>query len=497
MTINNKFSISLIAFGVSFGVSSAIAAPWVDTQDPYLKASITALANSGIIKSPINTYPLMYKSIASDLKKAHGGKLPPHLAFALKHVEHSLMQAQKSRTSGIKIKAASDTDAEHFQSIGERHTAKGEVNIFNEIIGDNIAFKSSVHFTTDAYNNKKRSYEGSYLAGIFDNWVVSLDQVSAWWGPGIDNALALSNNAVAFPAVRLTRHSSEAIDWPLIRHLGPISMTTYFGQQEHSNIRSNIRTWGARVNFKPFESFEFGVSRTAQWGGAGRPRDFSTFVDLLIGNDNATPDNQTSIANEPGNQLAGFDFRWNVNLFDQNLGFYGEIIGEDEAGGLPSHPMYSLGASTSFGDDSGIYQLFAEYTNTYMDCNDDASSGNCAYEHHIYFEGYRRYGRSMGSTYDSDAQVLTFGLSRAEVGGNSWFSKLKFMKLNKDNLNHWSGAHPVSPNAQDRVQLEGGYRLPVFNGLLNVEGALFHSKFDHDGSNNTKASLKATWEYRF
>lgn len=497
MTIRRKFSVSLVAFGVSFGVSSAIAAPWVDTQDPYLKASITALANSGIIKTPINTYPLMYKSIASDLKAAHGGKLPQHLAFALKHVEHALTQAQRTHTTGVKVKAASDTDADNFQSIGERHSAKGEVNVFNEIIGERFAFKSSVHFTADAYNNKNRSYEGSYLAGTFENWVVSFDQVSAWWGPGIDNALALSNNAVAFPAVRFTRHSSEVIDWPIIRYLGPISMTTYFGQQENSNTRSNIRTWGARINFKPFDSFEFGMSRTAQWAGEGRPGGFSTFRDLFLGADNATAGSADSAAAEPGNQLAGFDFRWNINLFNQDLGFYGEIIGEDESGGLPSHPMYLIGASTSFGDIKGIYQLFAEYTNTYMNCNRDASNGNCAYEHHIYTEGYRRYGRSMGSTYDSDAQVLTFGISRAEVGGNSWFSKLKLMKLNKDNLNHWSGPHPVSPNAQDRIQLEGGYRFPVYKGLLNLEGALFHSKFSHNGSNDTKASLKATWEYRF
>ena len=497
MTLKRKFSVSLVAFGVSFGVSSAIAAPWIDTQDPYLKASITALANGGIIKSPINTYPLMYKSISADLKAAHGGKLPPHLAFALKHVEHAMMQAKRSHTTGMKVKLTNNTDADTFQSFGERHSAKAEVNLFNEIIGERFAFKSSVHFTHKAYNDKKRSYEGSYLAGIFENWVVSVDQLSAWWGPGVDNALALSNNAIAFPAVRLTRHNSEALDWPILRHLGPISMTTYFGQQEHSNIRSNIRTWGARVNFKPFENFEFGMSRTAQWAGEGRPRGLSTFKDLLIGADNATAGSEDSAASEPGNQLAGFDFRWNTNLFNQDLGFYGEIIGEDESGGLPSHPMYLIGASTSFGDTKGIYQLFAEYTNTYMNCNRDTTTGNCAYEHHIYTEGYRRYGRSMGSTYDSDAHVLTIGLSRAEVGGNSWFGKLKLMKLNEDNQNHWTGLHPVSPNEQDRIKLEGGYRFPLYKGLLNLEGALFHSEFDHNGRNNTKVSLNATWEYRF
>jgi hypothetical protein len=497
MILKSRFKSSAITFGLTLATSTLVAAsPWIDTHDPYLKASITALANGGIIKSPINTYPLMYKSIAADLKAAHGGKIPEHLAYALKHVEHALMHGQKTRTSGVKVKLASDND--DFQSFGQRYGAKGELNLFNEVLGDKWAFKSSVHFTTDAYNNKKRSFEGSYLAGILGNWVVSVDQLSSWWGPGNDSTMALSNNAVAFPAVRLTRHSTDPIDLPVLRWLGPVGMTTYFGQQEHSNTLKNIRTWGWRLNFKPFESLEVGLTRTTQWGGSERPKGFSTFTDLLLGtSDNTSIDGTITTDNEPGNQLAGFDLKWHTNLFDRDFGLYAELIGEDESGALPSHVMYQLGMETSFGDQQGLYHLFAEYTDTFVNCNGDPTSGNCAYEHHIYTEGYRRYGRSMGNTYDSDAQVLTFGLSRAELGGVSWFGKMKLMKLNKDGQDHWSGPHPISVGAQDRLQLEAGYQLPMFNGLLNVQGTLYHSQFETTGGNNTSGSLKAGWEYRF
>ncbi len=488
--------LSAIAFAVGLSTSTFVAAsPWIDTQDAYLKHSITALANGGIIKSPVNTYPLMYKSIAADLKAAHNGTIPEHLKFALKHVEHALKHGQRKRTTGVKLKAASKTN--DFQSFGERHSAKGEVNFFNEIISDSWAFKSSVHFTRDAYNNKKRSFEGSYLATFFGNWVISADQVSQWWGPGNDSVLALSNNAIAFPAVRFTRHLSNPIDLPVLNWLGPISMTTYFGMQEHSNVLQNIRTWGARVNFKPTNALEIGFTRTAQWGGANRPTGFSTFKDLLIGADNAGVGAEVSAAEEPGNQLAGMDFHWAHNLFGRDVGFYGEFIGEDESGGMPSHLMYQLGLETSFGSADNIYHLYAEFSDTFVNCNDDTSSGNCAYEHHLYAEGYRRYGRSMGSSYDSDAQVLTFGLSAAQVGGTSWYSKLKLMKLNKDNQNHWSGTHRISAYAQDRLQIEGGYRLPLMEGLLNLQGSLYHSKIDTLGANDTKASFKASWEYRF
>ncbi len=494
--MNKTFKLNLITFSIGLlGSSAACAAPWLDTNDQYLKASITALANAGIIKAPVNTYPLMYKSIADDIKKVHKDQVPAHLVYAMKHVEHALEYAQKERTTGVKLKAASSN--KDFQSFGERHNAKGEISLFNEVIGNSWALKTSVQFTQDAQNNKKRNYEGSYFAGMFDNWVVSADQLSQWWGPGNDTTLALSNNAIAFPAVRLTRHNSTSIDLPVLNWLGPMSFTTYFGFQEHSNTLKHIRLWGARVNFKPLESLEIGLTRAAQWAGDNRPSGFSTFTDLLIGKDNAGVGNETTVEKEPGNQLAGIDLHYATNWLGQSWGIYSEIIGEDESGGMPSHLMYQLGAETSFGNSYGLYHAFVEYTNTFVDCGGDTSIGNCAYEHHIYPEGYRRYHRSMGSTYDSDANVLTFGLSRAQVGGISWFTKLKWMKLNKDNSNHWSGDHPITAVAEDRIQLEGGYRFPLLKGLVSLEASLYHSTQDATGASDTDGSVHASWEYRF
>ena len=152
---------------------------------------------------------------------------------------------------------------------------------------------------------------------------------------------------------------------------------------------------------------------------------------------------------------------------------------------------------TSFGSQDSLTHVFAEYTDTFVNCNDDATTGNCAYEHHLYTEGYRRYGRSMGSTYDSDANVFTLGFTQSQVGGQSWYGKLKVMKLNKDQKNHWSGPHRLADGGMDRVQVEGGYRFPLYNGLLNVQASLFHSKLKATGNTDTDGILKASWEYRF
>ncbi|MFT4927995.1 MAG: hypothetical protein ACI8WB_004110 [Phenylobacterium sp.] len=499
---NLHLSLTSIALGVTLAnVATTMAAPWVDTQDRYLKASITALSNGGVITAPINTYPLMWKSISADLNAADDAAIPEYLRYALEHARHALKHSRKARTSGVKVKVASDSD---FQSVGEQHYSKTELNMFNEVIGDSWAVKSSVHFAGDPDNQKHKSFHGSYAAYILGNWVISVDQLSQWWGPGNDSVLALSNNALAFPAVRFTRHLSEPIDFPVLNWLGPVSMTTYFGQQEHSSSVKYTRLWGARINFKPFPSLEIGLTRTSQWGGGNRPNSFSTFGKLLTGQDNAGTDAAVSIAEEPGNQLGGIDFRWSTSLFGQAFGFYGERIGEDEAGGLPSRTMNQLGLETSFGDSRGLYHLFGEYTDTFVNCNIGAGVGNCAYEHHIYDQGYRRYGRSMGSTYDSDAKAFVLGLTHTEVGGHSWYGKVKYLQLNKDNSNRRTSVnpdqfnvHPVSQFAQDRIQLEAGYSLPLMGGLFNAEASVFRSDFKQSGKSDTDGVLRASWEYRF
>jgi hypothetical protein len=481
-------------------IPSAFATPWVGTDDPYLKASIKALAHGGIIKTPINTYPLMYKNIVSDLNAAKYKNTPQHLKFALQYVKHALKYSKKPSTKGLKIKATSNND--DFQSVGERYQAKGELNVFYENIGDNWAFKTSVNYTNNAANNKNLNFEGSYLATFVGNWVVSLGQQSQWWGPGQDSTLILSNNAIAVPALKFTRHTNEAIDFPVLNWLGPISMTTHFGVQEHNNQTENIRIWGARVNFKPIDSLEIGFSRAAQWGGNGRKTNFRTFWNMLRGNDNTEIDGEITKETEPGNQLGGMDIHWSTSLFEQNLALYGEVIGEDEAGGLPANIMYQLGLETSFGDGEKLGQFFIEYVNTFVDCTVGGHSGvrgNCAYEHGVFIDGYRRYRRSMGSTYDSDSEVLTVGLNQVQSNDTSWYAKLKLLHINKDDSDRGgrSFAHPVSEFAQKRLQIEGGYRFPVMKGLLNIEATLFRSKITRNNETDIDGSLKASWEYHF
>lgn len=75
-------------------------------------------------------------------------------------------------------------------------------------------------------------------------------------------------------------------------------------------------------------------------GGDGRTQSFSSFWDGFTGRDN----DDSGQGNDPGNQLAGFDFKLKMQpLIGMPVSLYGQLVGEDEAGFLPSQNTYLLG----------------------------------------------------------------------------------------------------------------------------------------------------------
>ena len=67
----------LPSISMLFAVSAASlhASPWVEADDAYLKSNIQLLADAGVIRSPVQTYPLPWHAIARDLKQAKLDKL--------------------------------------------------------------------------------------------------------------------------------------------------------------------------------------------------------------------------------------------------------------------------------------------------------------------------------------------------------------------------------------------------------------------------------------
>ncbi|MBU1311776.1 MAG: capsule assembly Wzi family protein [Gammaproteobacteria bacterium] len=464
---------NLSALALWFGSASLMAAPWVDTTDNYLRQSLQTLAQAGILTGPVNTYPLMWKNIAADLARADEQSVA-ELRFALAHVRAALHASQHSYIAGVKLKASSDPSL--FQSFGESYFEQSSVSVFKEYLGDNWAGKSQLNYRNTADNNTEQdlTYDGSYLALIAGNWVLAVDQLPLWWGPGQQSSLLLSNNARPIPSLRISRHSWQASEASLFSWLGPWSFTAYLGQGEHQSNPAQIKHFGARFSARPLPQLELGLSRISQWGGDTLDNSAAAFADMLL---------LRSDSDDNADNMAAVDFTFHTRLAGWPLSFYGELA-DDNNGGQLTKPLQLYGVRSYFGSEAAVHTLSLEWSDSYIRCDGRAQAGNCAYESELYPQGYRRYGRLIGSGYGADAQVLSAGYRYQTFDGYSWAATLLRGRFVSDTtaLHNW--------------QLRLEYRQPLFNGLLSLEGRVF-DKSPQPELKIKRASLAATWEYRF
>ncbi len=128
-------------------------------------------------------------------------------------------------------------------------------------------------------------------------------------------------------------------------------------------------------------------------------------------------------------------------------------------------------------------------------CGLDQNVFNCFYEHSTYLSGSRYNNRALGSTYDSDAKVYVAGLVGQFSNSRGFTSLLRYAQLNKDGSNRVNSWAPQPPK-EDLLMLEFSYRMPLWQGMLNLGGTVSRSEFDVQ-ENDTNATLFSSFEYRF
>jgi hypothetical protein len=182
------------------------------------------------------------------------------------------------------------------------------------------------------------------------NWPASWGGVSRDISAGSEAAAALPAHLAA-AMLRVRSAASEATrtgDW---RGEGRIAgskdamVLTQFSKvpREDDELEGAVHYTGdifaMRVTWKPHDRLEIGLSRTAQLCGDGRPCGWSTWWDMLHGNDRLQPIDQ-----QPGNQMGGYEARWSVPWVP--LALYSQYIGEDQGGGFPRKFLGLAGAET-------------------------------------------------------------------------------------------------------------------------------------------------------
>jgi hypothetical protein len=441
----------------------AHADPWLAPGDAGLRSDIQLLADAGILRTPVTSWPISWPDVARDVFAEPFTGKDEGVTAALIRVRRQARSAAYPGFAGLGVMAGAATDPLRERGFASSPREQGEIGMRASWLTDHLAINLQGTYAMDPADGKRFRADGSYLGINVGNFMVSAGLMERWWGPGWDGSLILSTNARPVPGITLERNYSDPFATRWLSWLGPWRASIALGEMEDDGLSvPRVRFLATRVNFRPKPWLEVGLSRTAQWCGGDRNCDWSTFVDMLTGRDNQVTEGGVA-DDQPGNQMAGYDLRLRSPWRALPVAVYTQWIGEDEAGGLPAKFLGLFGAEAWISTRAGSLRLMAEYADTTCNFTRQQPLYECAYRNSIYPQGYTHRGRPVGHWLDNDSRLFSAGaiLSRAngDVASLTW----RRMELNRD-----GGAHAISASPLDVGNVELRFSRPFSAGTVRV-----------------------------
>ncbi|MCW9018331.1 MAG: capsule assembly Wzi family protein, partial [Kangiellaceae bacterium] len=388
------------------------AKPWIGTDELQLRADVETLSDIGVVRIPITTYPLMWSGIAKDLDNITVDQIPEKYKNSYWRVKKAVKNALNGKAeSTLKISAANS--AQVFRSFGDSSREEFEVSASRSGVSKKFAWNLEVTHVSNPVDGDSARLDDSYAAIVLGNWVGMIGYTEKWWGPAWQSNSLLSNNARPPLGISIQRNYSDAESNPMLSWLGPWTIKGFIAGLDDERKVKNAKLAGVSFSVKPLKSLEFGVRVTNMFGGEGRSESLPNLIEGLLGEnecdlphdfscDDFYNSDQYSLN---GDRIAGLDFRWAIPT-QLPISVYYSAYGEGESDFLPSKTMKQLGIS-------GSANIFGENWRWFIEAGDTSlnrTEFDLAYESPIYQTGYRYLNRSIGSTFDSDSEVIAFGL---------------------------------------------------------------------------------------
>lgn len=410
--------------------------PWIDLDDNTngffdfndLDIKDCDINIFNVLHYPISISDLMYKIDSYSADHSQSCKI------YIESIKNMLLK--KYHENGTYLGYQSGYNKNHIQKLGQRYYKNDNLFLVHENFNSDYAYKIKISYDledSDIY------FDESYFSFKMNNYILSLGRKSRWWSPSKNSSLILSNASRPSYGVEIKNYQPIMPKRKIFSFFGNVNYELFVNKLEKNRTIPNALLLGSRVSLNPSKNLNISLLRTAQFGGDNRPTDSKTILNLLIGKDNAGSKG-VGVDDQPGNQLAGIDFKYKFKKI-RNASIYGQIIGEDEAGYLPSRNFYLIGGEYAF--------LFLGKP-LYLNFDSvDTSSGrdNYTYSHTLYKDGYRYLGLPIGASIDADSKEQTLSLERIISDSKKiTFSRSNYkINENSNSLNSYS-SFPFSFN---------------------------------------------------
>ena len=415
-----KKSLSMAVFTC---FSSITLAQGLVLNDENLRTDLNWLNQQGVIQISTSTWPLSGDEIQRALAQAKVSN------NTQQKVVNSVIHLLKADNAPAKVGLHAGTDLKTIpQTFGDNQKSQYQVAAEFNAGGENWDAKLRINGEKDLLidNGHDANVEGSYLAGkLWNQWLIA-GQIPTYWGPGHDGSLIRGDANRPVYGITAQRAVQNAFETKWLSWIGSWQYQAFAGQLDDYKAIPDAKLLGLRLTAQPLAYLEFGASRILQWGGEGRSESLDSLWNAIKGNDNFD-----SADDDKSNQIAGLDFRLNMQpLLQIPVGIYGQYVGEDEAGFLPAKKMYLAGTDFSSTYKNMPYQLYAEWADTRTNGQVDGVS----YNHYVYTDGYYQHGFPLGHAIGGDGQMYSVGGDIRFDVMNRLSGRALYAKVNQSNL---------------------------------------------------------------
>lgn len=468
---------------------AAQAGPWIEAGDRQARSDVELLAAAGVIRGPVNSWPLPWAQIADAIESANS--LPPHLAAAARRL--GVLSARAEQRTRYEARAFATNEPALVRDFGATAREEGDVSVRAEHDFGALSISYGVGWRDGQHGNDVH-FEPSQAALALGNWALYGGYVDTWWGPGNDGALLFSSNARPFPKIGIKRLSPEPFNFPVLSLLGPWRFDMFAGllNEERSDF-SNPAVIGMRFSFMPVQGLEIGLNRAIQLCGRNRPCSAGTIKDALIGFGDA---DNTGTLNEPGNQLAGFDISYTRMLGQVAAKLYMEAEAEDEDNVLIDQfgRLAGLTLSGPFGQNGTTWSLGVEFADTLaIKAFGNRRYPGSFYRNFIYTQGFSYRREVIGHSIEGDSKMLSVSASVTDAINRRFYGSLRSVELNRTG----SGLNFVSATPEKVNIATLGTEWPTAVGDIRLEARLQDDRPNTPGQSREQAQFEFGWRTRF
>jgi hypothetical protein len=379
---------------------------------------------------------------------------------------------------------------ENWLNVDTQKTFSQDTNnhlFLNDSFGINFNKKSlntKLQLNLGITSDSHLKFDHSNISYGNKNVTFGVGKINRHWSLSPKTSLILSHNARPPESVYINLFRKKNPDNLLLSWVGPWSFEAFNSTISDTSGPKNSMLLGLRTIIEPVSGFKFEIVKTSQWGGDGHNKDISAFSAAILGDTN-------DAQNSNINQLAGFGFSYQPPKQILPFKIYGQFIGEDEAGGLPSCYMHLLGSEFSHPSIKFLTKFGFELVDTRIGRTQNGNCGpNTAYNNGTY--KYTNYGKSLGAPIDTEGQSISLWGSMPLSPNINLDYSIERLLINDTN---WS-EHRLSTNREIGSLFSFGSSWE-FNSL-KIKNSINYLDFSLDKNNTPKGlSLNLNTIYKF